>query len=225
MAGYLPSSDAEFLAWAKNFSTYLSAHATDFGLTQSDVMPLSSAVTAFDTDLDQHVIATQESRAACQTKDTCRRSAAGYIRQLVRRIQANPAINNTQRELLGITVRGEQGNLNFAAASLTRPVGSADTSERLRHEIRYSDESTPTRRARPAWAFGCEVWCKIAAASEPTPLDPDAYQNLGLNTASPFINTLSAADVGRMAHYMLRWVGRDGRKGPWSEIISATIVG
>lgn len=29
---------------------------------------------------------------------------------------------------------------------------------------------------------------------------------------------------GQTAHYMLRWVSTGGEKGPWSELVSATVV-
>jgi hypothetical protein len=65
----------------------------------------------------------------------------------------------------------------------------------------------------------------VAAPTDPTPLDPASYQNLGINTASPFMTTYTGKDVGKMVHYLLRWVGTTGETGPWSDIISATIVG
>jgi hypothetical protein len=65
----------------------------------------------------------------------------------------------------------------------------------------------------------------LTAPEAPAPLDPSAYQSMGLNTASPFMAEFGGADVGKMAHYLLRWVGTTGEKGAWSDIISATIVG
>jgi hypothetical protein len=53
----------------------------------------------------------------------------------------------------------------------------------------------------------------------------EEYKNLGLNSASPFSVQYGIEDTGKRAHYMLRWVSRDGAKGPFSEIRSVTIVG
>jgi hypothetical protein len=33
----------------------------------------------------------------------------------------------------------------------------------------------------------------------------------------------SGGDGGKNAHYILRWVNTRGQKGPWSEVVSATI--
>lgn len=31
------------------------------------------------------------------------------------------------------------------------------------------------------------------------------------------------AEIGQTVHYMARWVGKNGSKGPWSETVSATV--
>ncbi|MBN2559964.1 MAG: hypothetical protein JXQ75_03430 [Phycisphaerae bacterium] len=46
---------------------------------------------------------------------------------------------------------------------------TVDFSKRLRHTLRYCDETTPTRRARPRGVMGAEVWVRL---SEPGRLSP-----------------------------------------------------
>jgi hypothetical protein len=46
---------------------------------------------------------------------------------------------------------------------------------------------------------------------------------ISMKTASPYIAEYDGSNGGKTAHYMLRWVAKNGDKGPWSETVSATI--
>ena len=57
--------------------------------------------------------------------------------------------------------------------------------KRLRRTLRYADESTPTRRARPRGVIGAGVWVKVAAPGDPRPGDPGELMSLPLSTPTP----------------------------------------
>ena len=96
-----------------------------------------------------------------------------------------------------------------------------DTSQRLLHPIAFTDESTPTSRAKPNGVMGCELWVKIG---DPAPAGPDDVAFLALATRTPDREDFDAADGGKSAHYMARWVNTRGQKGPWSAVVKATIA-
>jgi hypothetical protein len=73
--------------------------------------------------------------------------------------------------------------------------------------------------------MGCEIRVKVSAVGEPAPTDSSQVQFLAMDTATPYVAKYPGADAGKTAHYMLRWVNTCGDKGPWSETVSATIVG
>lgn len=104
----------------------------------------------------------------------------------------------------------------------SRPVGSADTSQRLRVTVSFVDELTPTNRAKPDGVFGCEVWVKIGGTA---PLDLNECTFLALDTRSPFTAQFDGEDGSKTAHFVLRWANSKGEAGPISETISATIPG
>ncbi len=177
----------------------------------------------FDTKMSANVTAQQSAQSARQAKDASRDTLESLVRTLVKRLQVSSAVDDTERAALGITVRDK---VRTAATGdiTTRPIGVVDTSQRLRHEIRFSDEATPARRAKPAGVMGCEIWVKVAAAGEPAPTSADELRFITLDTASPYIAEYDGAEGGKTAHYMLRWVKSSGEKGPWSETVSATIT-
>jgi hypothetical protein len=152
---YIPASDANFLAWAMNFVTYLSANYAALGLTLDEVTPISTAYSAFGVAYTAHNTAVQSATAAKETKDSTRDTAEEAIRSIVRQIQANSDVTDAQWAELGITVKNGVVSTSAAAAGESRPIGQVDTSQRLRHEISFRDEISCRRTGRSqavSWA-------------------------------------------------------------------------
>ena len=223
MPDYLPGSDTGLQAWVENFDVYATAHAADLGLVPPQVLPVTAARTDFDAKMTANFAAQQAAQAARQAKEDSRDALESAIRELVRQLQASPDVDDTERAALGITVPDTTPTTPMGGIE-TRPVGVVDTSQRLRHEIRFTDESTPTSRAKPAGVIGCEIWVKIATDGEGPPSGPDELSFVGLDTATPYTVEYDGENGGKTAHYMLRWVRGSDQKGPWSETISATIT-
>ena len=222
MADYIPGSDTAFQVWVDNFVAYADIHFGELGMLPPDMVPISSAQADFAAKMIANVTAQQAAQSARQAKDDSRDVLEAAIRQLVRKLQASSSVDDAERAALGITVADTVKTMAVGGIS-TRPVGVVDTSQRLRHEIRFSDESTPTKRAKPAGVMGCEIWVSVAAVGEAAPSSADGLSFLSLDTASPYIAEYDGKDGGKTAHYMLRWVKSGGEKGPWSETVSATI--
>ena len=223
MADYIPCTDSAFQMWANNFMDYANDHLADLGLTAVDLAGLSNMQADYNASMMAHITARQAAQSACQAKDGSRKEFKSALRHLVRQLQVADAVDDPEREALGITVADCVRTANTAEI-ITRPIGVVDTSQRLRHKIRFADESTPTRRAKPAGIMGCEIWVKVLPTGEAPPIGADELSFVFMDTASPHTVQHDDVDGGKMAHYMLRWVKRGGGKGPWSETISATIT-
>ena len=221
--GYIPGGDTEFQAWADNFITYLNGHLVELNLQPADVADLITTYPDFTTKLTANVTAQQAAQAARQAKDDARDAFEQAVRALVRQLQVSPDVDDTERAAMGITVRDKIRTVATGGIT-TRLIGVVDTSQRLWHEIRFSDEATPTRRAKPAGVMGCEIWVKVTAPGEPAPASADELSFVTLDTATPYTTQYDGKDGGKTAHYMLRWTKANGDKGPWSETVSATIT-
>ena len=220
MADFIPRSDAEFNTWLQNFTHYASSRLAELGLVAADLTPITAAQTDWDTAYSDHVAAQAAAQGASQTKNTVRATAEALLRPLVQRIQSQPAVSDAHRAGLAITMRSTERT--SAGVPESRPVGTIDTSQRLRHTINFSDESTPTHRRKPEGVMGCEIWVKVG---DPAPTDPSQLRFLATDTATPYVAEYDGADANKAAHYMLRWVNRKGETGPWSQTVSATITG
>jgi hypothetical protein len=116
-------------------------------------------------------------------------------------------------------------DVEFVALSCFRVANArGSTGQRLTHQLRLVDESTPTRRARPAGVLGAEVWVKLVDADTPAPSDPAALTFLTMTTRPSFRAEFKAGEGGKTAVSMARWVNTRGEKGPWSEITTATVA-
>ncbi len=221
MTDYIPRNDAEFSNWLANFISYIAAHLDQLKLTPDDLAALQSKQTGWTTAYADHQAAQTAAESACRHKDDCRKEAESLLRRITQQLQSNPILTDSQRSALGITIR--QGQRTRVAVPTTRPVGRVQKSDRFRHVIHFVDEETLNRRAKPEGVFGCEIWVKLGDAP---PIDPDKeLKFLGTNTSAPFEVSYRGEDAGKTAHYMLRWVNKRGKTGPWSATVSAIIQG
>jgi hypothetical protein len=218
MAGnYFPDGDAEFTVWLTQFAAYANANLAALGLVAGDMAPLTAAQTAFNGSVTAKESARNAYANAVQASTTARANAEVAVRMLVRRLQASPTVTDAQRQSLGIPVRDRERTPK--GAPTTPPQGSVDTTLRLAHTVAFRGANG--KRGKPKEAVGCEIWVKVG---EEPPVDPSECRFLALDTASPYVATYTGSDGGKTAHYLLRWTGAAG-PGPWSETVSATIVG
>ncbi len=218
MPDYLPTQDAELVAWLTNFVTYANANLVPLGLVAGDMTPITSNQTTFNTTFNANIAAQNAAQSAKAAKDTARTNLETAVRTVVRKIQGTSTVTNAQRQSLGISERGTPRTP--VGVPTSRPILSIDTSQRLQHTIAFMDETTPTSKAKPDGVMGCEIW---AALVDPTGHNPPEFHYLALDTKTPYLAHFDGSDGGKTAQYMARWANTKGEQGPWSEVVSATI--
>lgn len=218
MADYLPGPDADYQAWVTNFVTYANANLAALGLAASDMASVTTNQTLFNTGFAAHIAAKAAAQAAKQSKDDARSGLNAAIRPLVRRLQASSVVNNAEREALGITVAAEPSPIG---PPTTAPLCSIECGARLQHTLRFVDETTPTRKAKPAGVLGVEIWNKVG---ETPPANESELRFVAVDTNAPYVLNFPAAEGGKTAYYWLRWVSPTGERGPWGEQSQATIA-
>ncbi len=216
---YIPRADGAFDAWQTNFVAYVSANAAALGLDpMADVAPLSAASIDWGVAYPANTAAQQAAQSARQTKDAARTDLIALVRPLVRRMQADPVVKDSDKASMGITV--PDTTPTDVVPPITRPVVNVDTSQRLRHTIHFADEATPTSKAKPPGVRGAQIWVKIG---DPPPADPTECTYVATDTRTPYVLDFDGTQAKQNAHYMLRWENTRGETGPWSETASATI--
>ena len=219
---YMPRPDGDFAAWANHYYEAVKKFYDAQGFDPTDLKPLETALETWNKDYPAHVAAQQRAEGARQAKDAARAALEKEVRPVTNFVQGYPKTTNADRAEMGITVRDTSPTRALAPSS--RPLALVESGQRLTHQLRLVDESTPTLRARPAGVLGAEVWVKLVDADQPAPTDPAALTFLTMTTKPSFRAEFKAGEGGKTAVYMARWVNTRGEKGPWSEVTTATVA-
>jgi hypothetical protein len=210
MADYIPRTDADLDNWQANtLIPYISANKVALGVSDATVTALTGAQTTWNTAYAAHQLAQSTATSKRQDKDAARAALVALIRSTVGQMQANPAVTDTQRAAMQITV--PDTTPTPAPVPTTRPVGKIDTSERLRHTIEFRDEATPTSRAKPAGVSACELWLFVGTTA---PTGPEAMHLQAVDRSTPYLMEFESSDAGKTAWWALRWVNTRGEHGP-----------
>ncbi len=218
MADYLPGPDADYQAWVTNFVTYANANLAALGLVAADMTPVTTNQTLFNTNFAGHIAAKNAAQAAKQSKDESRAGLTAAIRPLVRRLQASSVVNDAEKAALGITVANVPSPIG---PPTTAPICSIECGARLQHTLRFVDETTPTRKAKPAGVLGVEIWNKVGVTP---PAGEGELRFVAVDTSAPYVLNFASEDGGKTAYYWMRWVSPTGERGPWGEQSQATIA-
>lgn len=216
---YIPSNDGELIEYANNFITRIDGREASLGLTAAYTIALTALRATFNASyLDLNTLQ-MSIGAARKKKDIDRKPLVAKLREGAQQVQNTPNVTDAERAELGLTVRKTSSAPTGAPES--RPVLEIDTSEPLRHTVKFYDNVLETK-GKPDGVKGAEIWCKIGGEAT---MNEDDYRYLGTDTASPYLAVHRPENVGKQAHYIARWVNGRGEYGAWSNTETATITG
>jgi len=216
MASIQDLSDNELINVANQLISAMAADPAAYGTTPQAVVALGVKRDTFDTDLTAQIAGLAASKASTATKEGSRSPLVNAMRGHRDTAKASGA-TEAQMAATALPFGGEK-----VPPTATVPIGSVDTSQRLRHTISWVEATTPDNTRRPRGAMGAEIYVKLDG---PPPTDEKQCTFLTVDSATPYVVIYDGADAGKMAHYLMRWRMRDGTTGPWSETLSATITG
>ncbi len=200
----------------------MNMHYAEFGITSDELNKLIGILGPdWTAALAAHVAARATAKGAKSAKNGARKAVEAYIKFLVARINGSANITDAIRDALGLKPPTPATSGSDIGTSDDRPMAIIDVSNRMKHVMRIQNQtSTGTKRAKPANAFGCEIWRKVGMA----PSGVEDMEYVDVVTRSPFAIKYTDVDAGKQAYYAMRWVGSKGEKGNWSETESATIA-
>jgi hypothetical protein len=219
---YMPRPDGNFSAWANHYYDAVKKFYDVQGFDPDLLTPLLKALETWNAQYPAHVAAQQRAEGARQAKDAARAALEREVRPVTNFVQGYPKTTNADRAEMGITVRPPKGTP--AQTPTTRPLALVESGQRLTHQLRLVDESTPTRRARPKGVQRAEVFVALTAPGQPAPSDPREYRYIGSVTRGETTLSFESDKGGMQAHYLSRWVSTGGATGPWSDTTSATVA-
>jgi hypothetical protein len=208
--------DAQLLTIVDQLRTVLTENLTYFPMVTSAMKSHQDTLrVAFITYLEAHTSAQAAAKAATADKAAARAALEKAVRD-IRNLCKASGVEEAKMTALGIP-----SSSVASPATATIPVAVADTSQRMRHTIRWSDGAANGNKKKPRGTMGAEIWIKIDG---PAPGSEKDCTFLTLDSATPYLAEFDAADAGKTAHYMIRWRMQDGSIGAWGETVSATIT-
>jgi hypothetical protein len=220
MADYIPEDEDEFNNYiTTKFLPYATANATPLGLSTAQITALTAAKVAWGYAYTAHLNAQIAAVGATTDKNTKLDDLKELIRQAAATVQANPAVTDAQKELLGVTVR--KTTRTPADVPTTIPIiQRIDTSTRAILRLNFVDSATPDSKAKPAGVRACELRQQVGGTA---PTDPQNMAFLAMESRSPYRADFDADDIGKTAYFAARWVNTRNQPGPWSQIYMAVI--
>jgi hypothetical protein len=221
MADYIPFSDLEFDLWQGNLIDITEKNLTAWDISSDKFAAIKSKQSpwklAFSTARNKQ----NRTSVDVQTKNDALKDYKKEIRSFVaENLSNNSLVTNSDRAQMGLTVKSSTHTA--APVPSTFPMGTVDFSLRWQHILHFNDQATPLSKAKPAGVHGCEIWAKVGGEA---PKDPSELSYLGIATTNSYMANYDGKQTGTTVHYWLRWVNTRGEHGPWSNTISAMIVG
>jgi len=209
-------SDSELSDLAAHIYTIINASPAAYGATADQANEFKTNKDTFNTDLTAHIAAQAAAQSKTKAKETSRATVEEGVRFFLKQAKLH---GSSEEDIAALRVPTDAG---AELPTATRPVGRIQTSERFQHIIHFADESAPDSKRKPRGVFGCEIYLKIGGAP---PTSAKECVPCGVDRKTPYIWEFDAEDVGKMAHYMLRWQFNDDSFSPWSQTVSATVTG
>jgi len=217
---YIPSADGDFDTWLLNFVTYAVANATALKIAVDDATELTGLQGIWATDYAGWVAAKDAAASAVLRKDARRKNAETFVRKIVRQLQASPDVPDETRRLLGITVRDTTPTT--VGAPTSRPVLQADTRDPGRITVSFTDEGTPTKKAKPAGVVACLLQYKLGGTA---PVADADWQFLAVDSATPYLAVFDSAAAGTALWLRGAWMNTHQEKGPFSSVLATRVPG
>ena len=158
MATFLPTREANLVAWSNNFFTLISATPTAFGLTAAQATAYATLNTAFDTAYNTIKNNTTRSPANIIAKNQAKKNLIASARQLAGVIQKYPAITNAQRSALGLTVPNMPSPIPPPGTAPALEIGVVSG---FAVNVKLHDSASGSKRGKPAGVSGASIFSYV----------------------------------------------------------------
>ena len=217
---FLPSADAQLLAWSANFIGLVKLQPGNYGLTAAQATAYQTVndayATAYRTAFDPHT----RTAPAIAAKDRAKANLAASARELVRLVQATSTVTDEQRKALKITVAKSRSPV--PAPSARPAIELASVVGRL-VSVNVYDSSSRTKRGKPLGSVGAKLYTFVGDAY---PSDPAlwAYQGDYTKTKCEIVFD-DFVENGAQVWVCAAWYNRKGETGPISVPLTTNVQG
>ena len=221
MGDYIPSTEAERIAWLGRFNTWMAANGASYGFTPAEVSELDTLVTTADTAYEDSADKEVAYRAGIQLKKHSMADALTLSRADVKRLQAAPSMTDTVRAEAEITIPDTIPTTESpdVVQEMTPPEIVLDFSKRLRVTIHFGlNPHDENHNGKPDGILGAQIQYHRGGLPE----HEADWQILDFDTASPYIHVIHE-DTPTTYAYRTCWVDTRQNKGPYGDPAVCTV--
>lgn len=218
---FLPSKDADLLAWSSNFSTRITATPTAFGLVAAQATAYAALHSSFASALTVATDPGTRTRGTVAAKNDARAPLRAEARELSRIIQAFPATTTQQRIDLGLNPRDNPASP--IPAPQTSPVLEILSVQGRLFKLRLREVNSE-RRGRPIGVEGATIMSYVGAQP---PADKTLWRFEGSITRTNKFDLEFPASVAAGAQVWLCafWYSPRAESGPACAPVGAYVAG
>lgn len=219
---YIPTKDADLIAWGQNFADVISANPAAYGLLASDALTI---LTDFNEFNDAYLLAVNPSTRTIVTianKDGEKADFLSMARAYAALIRANAGVSDENKAAAGLTI--PDPTPTPIPVPTTTPIMAAPLQGQGVILMSMTDSATPLLKKKPfGVAGGLIYWAAWSGATPPS----GAVKNLlGLFTKSDnVITTGDFSDPGDKIRFYAQWYNRKGQLGPFGATLDLIILG
>jgi hypothetical protein len=216
-ADYIPKPDDAFLNWVKHLLEYAEANAVRMAIAAGTLSALEPLLAAYETafakmaDPNHGVLDTQRKN---ETRDALKTAIRAFVMGY---ITYNPNVTDDDRREMGTPIHSK--TRTRAPIPATRPI--IDTAAVDNRQVAvYLRELAGDKRGKPVKVHGAQILYEIR--DEPPAVAED-LRHSSFATITTMVYTFTEAERGKRVYFAARWENSGGKKGPWSDVISAII--
>lgn len=220
MASFLPAREASLITWSNNFNTLITATPTAFGLVAAQATTFAALNAAWVAAYNTARNSLTRSPANIIAKNQAKHAMIVNARLLAGVIQKFPAITNTQRSELGLTVPNVPSPIPPPATS---PAMEITTVSAWTVNLRLHDSTSGSKRGKPAGVSGASLFSFVGATA---PADIASWKFEG-NTGRTKISVVfdSSNPPGAKVWLTAFWFNYRKQSGPACTPVSTNLQG
>ena len=220
----IPLKDELLVPYMTNWNTRISTGYAVFGLTEEQAEHFTELFTPYQTIYAAMMSARGAgTRSKSQTiaKDLAKKNLLAFARQLYAFVQANTAVADNTKVLLGVEIR--KSRPSPIPAPTQRPSMSIVSAIARTVTVNVYDPASKTKRGKLPTAVSASVYSYVGTTY---PSDPTLWQYCGAATKPKFeIVFPDSVANGSQVWICAAWVTRRGDVGPVSVPVSTNVQG
>ncbi len=222
---YIPDKNGVFNGWQSNFITESTALLATWGIsnTNDDWVDVIDNAAIWNTAWQAaKPLMTNRTHPLVVAMHDARKNYKNAIRYFVQNYLARSRrVTNEQRATIGITIRKNTRTYHPVPKDRV-PNGRVKSVSHLSHELRLTDPATPETKRKPAGVKKYIVYMAISDI-DVTPEEKN-FEVVGFTNSYKFISNFKLSQIGKRAHYYVKWIDCRYQSGNPSMVFSQVII-